>query len=190
MKPSLRLVLLAGLLTTQSLSQSQSPPKVGEKSQAAVDQLRAIVKEIKRCPKFLAYEYRETKGPLAGARIYHGPPQNVGWDVGESKSIRSFYQGYIEVHIPQQFWLPPDVTKKYGGDKAPVWYTKMVYEPWPTLEYRYEFDVGPRGLELYKSSSRTSGKAEWGDYGPLEAGGNCWDEAVRKGVSGAGERQQ
>lgn len=190
MKPNLRLAtLLAGLLlTTQAFSQTtQTVPRIDEKSQAAVDQLRAIVKEIKKCPKVLFFEGKDKKGPFAGMRIYEGPTLNVEWDVGESKSIRSPYQGYVEAHVAQEFWLPTDVFDKYS-DKMGLEYKKMFIGPQPPLVCKYEFDLGPHGLELYRSFYLSSDKTEWKDY-KLNSG-RCWDEAVRKAVSGAGGKQQ
>jgi hypothetical protein len=187
MTPSLRLATLLAWLLMTTYVLAQSVPKIDEKSQAAVDQLQAIVVEIKKCPKAVYYESKDKKGPFAGMRIYQGPTLNVEWDVGESKSIRSPYQGYLEVHLAQQFWLPTDVLTKYS-DKLPPDYTKMFLGPQPALAYKYEFDVGPSGLELYRSSSRTSDETEWKDYKPTS--GRCWDEAVKKGVSDTRDKQQ
>jgi hypothetical protein len=186
MKPNLRLA--AGLLlTTQAFSQTpQAAPKIDGKSQAAVDQLRAIVKEVKRCPKVILHESKGRKGPFAGMRIYEGPTLNVEWDVGESKSIRSPYQGYVEAHIAWEFWLPTDVYDKYS-DKMGLEYKKMFIGPQPPMVCKYEFDLGPNGLELYRSFCRSSGETELKDHKLTDG---CWDQAVSNGVSGTGEKQQ
>ena len=145
------------------------------------------MKEIKKCPEIMVSENKDKKGPFAGMRIYQGPTLNVEWDVGESASIRSPYQGYLEVHLGWKFWLPTDVYEKYSG-KMGLDYTKMFRGPPRTLVCKYEFDLGPNGLELYRSVSRWSDQTEWGDY--KTASGRCWDEAVKKGVASAGEKQQ
>jgi len=186
MKPNPRLAALVTglLLTTQGFS--QAAPKIDEKSQAAVDQLRAIVKEVKKCPKVTLHESKDTKGPFAGMRIYEGPTLNVEWDVGESKSIRAPYQGYIEAHIAWEFWLPTEVYDKYG-DKMGLEYKKMFTGPQPPLVCKYEFDLGPNGLEPYRSLCRSSGETEWKDHKLTDG---CWDQAVSNGVSRTGEKQQ
>ena len=51
----------------------------------------------------------------------------------------------------------------------------MVNKRWPVLQYRYEFDLGPEGLEPTKSLSRNSDQKNWEDY---VSGESCWDEAV------------
>lgn len=194
MKPNLRLArFLAGLLlTTQAFPQTtQTVPKIDEKSQAAVDQLRAIVKEIKKCPKVMLYESKDTEGPFAGMRIYEGPTLNVEWDVEESKSIRTPYQGCVETHVAWEFWLPRDVYERYKGKVGDRVignrnYTKMFSGPQPPLACKYEFDLGPSGLELYRTLCRSSGETEWKDH---KLTGGCWDEAVKNGVSGAGDKQ-
>ena len=196
MKLNLNLVrLLAGLLlATQAFSQTtQTAPKIDEKSQAVVDQLRAIVKEIKKCPKIVLYESKDKEGPFAGMRTYEGPTLNVEWDVAESKSTRSPYQGYVEAHVAWEFWLPRDVYEKYKGKMGNrvignLGYIKMFGGgPQPPLVYKYEFDLGPNGLELYRSFYRRSGETEFEDH---KLAGGCWDEAVKNGLSGAGDRQQ
>jgi hypothetical protein len=179
MNPILKLTLLVVLVAAQAKPDEKFASKVDEKYQTGVDQLRKIVKDIKSCPKNIDFESKDKTGPFAGMRIYYGPALNVEWDVGESKAARAPYQAYIEAHVAQEFWLPPDVAKKYENSKLPDSYAKM-FLPQPPVIFRYEFDLGPAGLELYRSLSRTSDKPEWEDYSPRK--GRCWDEAVQKGV--------
>src|SRR5713101_5502098 len=147
MNPILKLTLLAAVVAaaqafpqSASKTEEKSAPKVDEKYQTSVDQLRKVVKDIKSCPKNLDFENKDKKGPFGGMRIYYGPALNVEWDVEESKAARAPYQAYIEAHVAQEFWLPPDVAKKYENNKLPASYVKM-FLPQPPVIFRYEFDL-------------------------------------------------
>ena len=179
---------LGFLLLSALLMCAQSLPQIDHKSETAVSALRAIVVKVKACPRIVAYENKDMKGPLAGFRIYQGPPLNVTWDVTQGKSIRAPYEGYLEFDIAQEWWFPESTLKKYGGDHAPTWYTEMIEKPKPTLEHRYEFDLGPTGLELVKSFIREEGQHDWKVYNPDAIGGQCWDKSVREGQTVAREQ--
>jgi hypothetical protein len=158
---------------------AQDPPQIDAGSRPAVATLRAVAQAIKECPRATLFESKKTEGPTAGVRIYQGPPTNIIWDITATKSARSPYSGYIEFSLPQEFSVPFDVTTKYLHKNA-EFYAKM-RESWPNLKYRYEFDIGPPGLQLTMMFFRPIDKTEWSD----SDGHGCWDDAARKGNSGA-----
>lgn len=157
---------------------AQDPPQIDSGSRPAVATLSAVAQAIKECPRATLFESKKTEGPTAGVRIYQGPPTNLIWDVTATKSARSPYSGYIEFSLPQEFLVPFDVTVKYLHKNA-EFYAKM-RESWPNLKYRYEFDIGPTGLQLTRMFSRPIDKTEWSD----SDGHGCWDDAARRGNAG------
>jgi len=145
-------------------------------SQPAALALRTIASNVRKCPRELAFEMENTNGPLARAQMYQGPPGNVLWDVTRSGSVRSPYIGYIEFSIPQELSVPPDVMQRWSNEAADL-YAKMVSTPQPTLKYRYEFDLGPEGLQLARMLLRSEDQTEWKDA-PTKVE-TCWERAVQ-----------
>lgn len=168
---------------------SQAPPANGvqskvtsdpewQTSQPAVFALRTIAIAVKECSRQMAFEMENTNGPLARAQVFQGPPRNVLWDVTHNGSVRSPFTGYIEFSIPQQLSVPPDVMQKWSNEAADL-YAKMVATPQPTLKYRYEFDLGPDGLQLTRTLLRSEDQTEWKDA-PTKIE-TCWQRAAQSG---------
>jgi hypothetical protein len=174
-----------GVVTTAAAQQ----PSIEATSQPAVAALRAIARTIRECPETVQLESRWGKGPLEIDRFYFGPPKNVVWDVAPSKSVRAPYAGFIEFSVSYYFWVPPETRDKYDR-KYPGLLRDLRT---PDFKRRYEYDVGPEGLELIRALSRREGQAsvgngdhistEWADSPKVEVQGNsgvCWDNAARK----------
>jgi len=153
---------------------TQSPPKIDIASEPAVEALRATVRAIKQCPKVTHAEFRWGKGATEISRTLVGPPQNVTWDVKPSNSVRAPYVGYVELTTPWDFFVPPDSFSKFTR-KYPGWVEKE-YAQKPR-EWRYEFDIGPDGLELTKTFYRDDKQGDW-KPGPAAY---CWGDAAMKG---------
>lgn len=147
-------------------------------SQPAVLALRTIASKVKECRREMAFEMENTNGPLARAQLYQGSPANVLWDVTRSGSVRSPFTGYIEFSIPQELSVPPDVMQKWGREAADL-YAKMVATPQPTLKYRYEFDLGPHGLQLARMLLRSEDQTGWKDAATKAE--TCWQRAAQSG---------
>ena len=49
------------------------------------------------------------------------------------------------------------------------------YMKWPPTEYRYEFDIGPDGLELTKVLYRDENETDWKSGAPAY----CWGKAAQ-----------
>ncbi len=172
--------------------ESQQGTVVGESttwraSQPAVAALRTVVISIKECPRTMIWENTDTKGPMSRFRVYFGPPTNVVWDVSSSNSVRAPYIGYVEFTVPRQGWVPPDVYDKWS-ERASEIYNDLLFRPIPNLKYRYEFDIGPEGLQLTRTLYRSADDADWNDSPALkrcpgESGCPllCWDQAAQKG---------
>jgi hypothetical protein len=145
-------------------SQKQSKEAPGSYKHT-VAALRLIADTIKACPRIVEFDAskdsQQSDGPLARSRLYYGPPVNVVWDVDRSNSIRSPYQGYIQFSVPRELWIPPDVRKRWANEAAEL-YAEML-QPMPPLEYRYEFALGPDGLQLIGILFRSADDSEWKD---------------------------
>jgi hypothetical protein len=155
---------------------AQATPRKGEASSLpAVASLREIARAIKECPETVEIEHKWGKAPQEIDRVLFGPPKNVVWDIEESKSVRSPFTGYIQFSVSHYHWVPAETLDRYER-KYPGLDELLMFMP--DLEYRYEFDVGPEGLELARVLARSVEKAEWGDSPKRDV---CWDKAARKG---------
>jgi hypothetical protein len=169
------LLFIAGLLgsllpavITQAQQVSSAPTERGQsqvqidaKSQPAVDQLAAVAHAIKECPREVTSERQSGKKPTQIERWYMGPPFNVVWDVVPGSSVRSPYLGFIEFSLSEDHWAP--------GEGFSLTITKVY-----PLKKRYEFDLGPSGLELTKMLR--GGEREWLADSPDDT---CWQKAAR-----------
>jgi hypothetical protein len=157
-----RLAVLVFLAATVARSQQSSvSPDSGE--QHSIDQLRAVVELIKRCPPF-----KMENDPLAkdGFEDVFGPPTNVIWNVELHPSIRARYEGSIEFYEPSYIKLPPDDSycnkpKINKSECRRMWvigtdiYRGQANHP---LQFRYEFDVTTHGVEFLRASKKTTQK--------------------------------
>ena len=178
-------VVIAGTLlilgsTELGSGQSPAPPpgqqSVEPSSQPAVDAIRELARTIGECPEAIDFESRWGKGQLEIIRWYIGPPNNVVWDVAPSNTVRSPYMGYIEFSTSHFMWVPPETVAKYDRAYPGLRMEAIIHATgW---KFRYEFDVGPVGVELTRALSRMADAKEWKD--PLKRN-ICWDNAARKG---------
>src|SRR5665213_199832 len=161
-------LLLLAVAVFSTAQQGQQPPtspqqlrqQIEATSKPAVDSLRAIARIIGLCPEVVEKETRWGKGPLEIDRQYIGPAGNVIWDVVPSTSVRSPYMGYIEFSVSHRWWVPPESEAKYDRLHP---YAVHLFDFWQRT-FRYEFDVGPDGLELTRALYRESGRtALWSD---------------------------
>ena len=140
MLPRLRvfgLLALFSLFQWSPLVTTQNDKKLDDKSRKEVDHLRAIASAIKACP-------RVAEGEDKGfGTIYDGPPLNVVWDIKPSDSMRTPYFGHVEFFLPREFSATQEECAKSRSCKDIISATKP-------FRYRFEFDLGPDGLELTK----------------------------------------
>jgi len=141
-----------------------------EQTKAQVKQLRSISQAIKACPR-----QAESADTGSGA-FYVGPPSNVTWDVKANSSVRAPYMGYIEFFLPREF----SASKEYCAKHAYLCAQMMLI---PSFQYRFEYDLGPDGLELMKLLAKKKEDKDWSDVQPSAAGlaNTCWLKAARAG---------
>ena len=160
----------------QSTTLSSGPQSIERGSQPAVDAMREIARTIRECPEAIDIENRWGKGPLEIDRWYMGPPKNVVWDVVPNNTVRSPYMGYIEFSISHHLWVPPETVAKYDRTYPGLRTEAMVrFKDW---KLRYEFDIGPAGVELTRALSRQADAKDWSDSSKRDM---CWDNVARKG---------
>jgi hypothetical protein len=153
-----------------------SQPRIDVANQPAVDALRATVRTIKQCPQQTHAESRWGKRPNETYLSLVGPPANVSWDVAPSHSVRAPFVGYVELTTSWDFSMSPDALKKFARE-YPSWMDQLLAQRTTPREWRYEFDLGPDGLELTKVFYRDNKGGEW-QIGPPAY---CWGEAAKKG---------
>jgi len=155
---------------------AQAPTKIDPGSQPAANQLAAIARTIKECPRALSREKKWGKQAEEIERWYVGPPQNVTWDVVPGSSVRSPYVGYIEFSLGWDYWVADEMKDKFrrseASSAAELLKTQEDVHP---MKYRYEFDLGPNGLELTKML-RGRDPGNWVDERPDDT---CWQKAAR-----------
>jgi hypothetical protein len=157
-------------------STSGSAKSVPDKqAEPAVEELRVLAQTIKQCPQETMNSSKWGRGPTEVVQIRRGPPQNVVWDVRASDSVRAPYTGYIQFTIRTKLWVPPESFAKYNRKYPGLWESSL--RGLHPAEYRYEFDLSPRGLELVKMLSRDEGDSDWKT---ANLTGSCWGQAVQK----------
>jgi hypothetical protein len=140
-----------------------------------VDALRTVARVIKECPEVVDLETKWGKRPGEIDRLYFGAPKNVIWDVLRSGSARSPYMGYIEFSVSHHFWVPKERLDKFESEHPGLYAAEMGLPDW---KLRYEFDIGPDGLELTRLLVRQANETEWLDSPKRDV---CWEIAARKG---------
>jgi hypothetical protein len=150
--------------------------QVEESSQAAVDRLRSIARIIKACPG--------AESTTVFGTAFEGPPLNLIWDVKPGSSVRAPYAGYIEFVLARYFAVAAS-SDQCLKCKGPTEYCIHICDIIRNLEadtksvrYRYEFDLGPDGLELARALSRPE-SAETNDWIAGMPNG-CWGEDAIK----------
>src|SRR5271157_5365020 len=156
--------IVLGIILWASCSQSQqNNSEIDEQTKTRVKQLRAISNAIKACP-------REESPDTGNGKHIYGPPSNVTWDVKPNPSIRAPYLGYIEFSVPRNF----SASKKYCAQHAEACALLLFQSSVPL---RFEFDLGPDGLELMKILAKNKDEdKEWSDINPNAAVlvDTCW----------------
>jgi hypothetical protein len=156
------------VLWATCIRSQQNTPEMDEQTKAQVKKLHAISDTIKTCPR--QAEYPDT----GNGTFYDGPPSNVIWDRKPNSSVRAPYMGYIEFFLPREF----SASKKYCAKNAELCAQMMLI---PSFQYRFEFDLGPDGLELMKLLAKKKEDKEWSDVQPSAAGlaNTCWLKAAQ-----------
>ena len=168
MLPRLRwvgLLVISTLFLWPPLIRPQDDKQMDDKSRREVDHLRAIASAIKACPRV-----EEWKDKGFGT-IYDGPPLNVVWDVKPSDSVRAPYFGYVEFFLPREFSATKEECAKTRACADIISATKP-------FRYRFEFDLGPDGLELTKLLGKLASDKRWSDIPPDS---KCWQRAAHVG---------
>jgi hypothetical protein len=168
----------------------QSQVQIDAKSQPAVTQLAAVAHAIKECPREVPVkEGHWGKKPDEIERWYVGPPENVVWDVVPSSSARAPYSGYVEftVHWNIEI-LPHGSMDRYMRKHGDYWFLMQKNFVQNPVDYRYEFDVGEKGLELIKSMSRAQCETVGSITSPCQKPGwqsippaYCWGKTAQEG---------
>jgi hypothetical protein len=128
-------------------------------SQPAVDSLREMARKIRECrTRSLVDEHKWGKKATDTEKIWMGPPSNVAWDVTHSESARSPYSGYLQFMWPADIEVPAESYAEWSKQEGVMEEQKRKMF---SLEWRYEFDVGPSGLELLRVLTRNEGESKW-----------------------------
>jgi hypothetical protein len=175
MRPLLK-VLLFSMVSWVCGLRAQSPVTIADSSKPAVETLRMIAQRIGECPRVLAKEVRWGKKADEIERYYYDAPLNVVWNVVEGNSVRAPYLAYIEFAVNEDHWVPPSASNRFSSSGASVSYIAGFgfYSP----HFRYEYDLGPDGLQLMRALLRYKASDGWRDVGS-EFAGSCWGIASR-----------
>ncbi len=169
-------------LQTAPVNPVVEPPQthapISEDSKPAVETLRMIAQRIGECPKLLMSEVKWGGKKDEIVRMYELPPANVLWDVIAGSSVRAPYLGYVEFALYPQVWVPDSAAHKAWKNVAYPAYLKLAgTAPW---HYRYEYDLGPNGLQLTRALWHNNNTGAWNDYSHDDKSAkNCWDTAAR-----------
>jgi TPR repeat protein len=155
-------------ITARSFTENQ-PPQASNSTvsadwkEAQINQIRAMVQAIKRCPANVSTS--------ASSTIADGPPYNVTWDVSASQSVRAPYAGYIELIVPSRVQCSPQ--RRMSSPQG----CAIVESPQFPLVLRYEYDLSPDGLSLSKILVRRDNEAEWSNRPNVS--NYCWERAAQ-----------
>jgi hypothetical protein len=161
---------------------AQSPPQIDASSQPAVATLRAVAQAIKECPAS-TFEGKKEKGLRETIRLSFYPPENVVWDVVPRSSVRSPYLGYIEFSLRGSYINPSSSSSDIPSWDTPIKLWMLQGAP---VKHRYEFDLGPGGLELSRmlhtdtlSSQMRRERDNQSEFFDDSPDGTCWQNAGR-----------
>jgi len=152
--------------------------KIEVDRQPAAARLRATAQAIRECLAAVESEKRWGKRPLEIERWYLGAPQNVVWDIVTGTTVRAPYSGFIEFSVSHYHWVPPETSEKLQG-KQSEGAAMLVAGQTGTRTLRYEYDIGPAGIELVKALVRFKNAFGTSDWQDLEKADICWDNAAR-----------
>ena len=112
-------------------------------------------------------------------RYYEESPENVVWNVVVGDSVRSPYLGYVEFTVDLDHWVPDAAGPRFMKSRnATVLYQEMV-NAYPR-HYRYEYDLGPDGLQITRVLLRNKSTGEWVEPKRSVIAEYCWDSAARE----------
>lgn len=157
----------------------QTHVTITEDSKPAVEALRTIAQRIGECPKALDFEDHWGTKKDEIEQYYQEPPENVVWDVVAANSVRAPYLGYIEFTINEDHWVPDSAKRKFWKSyAASMTYLTLMQHDFPQ-HYRYEYDLGPSGLQLITVLRKTKETGGWVAAGRNFTASHCWDTAAR-----------
>lgn len=181
------ILLIALICALQSKAQEKKAQdsgdaavQVDERSRPSSDQLRAIAQAIKECP---STESSDEFGTLRS-----GPPLNVVWDVVPGSSSRAPYMGYIEFTLPHFFAPYSQKCKRGDQDCEARYFTGLtVMNTAKPFQYRYEFDLGPSGVELVRvlNKPESASRTEWQ---ATSLGSRCFEKPAIEAAAKPGPR--
>lgn len=163
--------------SAQSIAETkQKADEDGPSEQLAIQQLRGIAESIKKCPG-----WRTPDGDYGS--YFGSAPLNVIWDIEQRQSTRSDKLGYIEFvqHAGYDSALPLTCRKKDVDCQTHNKVLALVGPTWrdfhPFDQFRYEFDLGPDGLEFVRALMRHENADEHWVATELKRG--CVEDGVR-----------
>lgn len=155
---------------------AQTHLPISEDSKPAVETLRMIAQRIGECPKTPDGETQWGRKKDDIVRFYQEPPESVLWDVVAGNSVRAPYLGYVEFTAPESYWVPESAKSRFLKTDEGLAYLKYVVGPY---HYRYEYDLGPDGLQLTRALFRNKTTGEWVEPNRGSLAKYCWDAAAR-----------
>src|SRR5271157_212165 len=164
----------------------QTHVQISEDSKAAVERLRTIAQRIGECPKVLDFENQWGRKKDEIEQYYQGPPENIVWDVVAGDSVRAPYLGYVEFTINENQSVPDSAMQKFQQKFGQRGHTSLTFDAFFKilvtfpLHLRYEYDLGPSGLQLTRVLHRNKNTRDsWQDANIRSASSHCWDTAAR-----------
>ena len=168
-------ILHAAPVTPAALA-PQAPVEIRDDSKDAVKTLRLVAKRIEECPKeVLGRDLQWGKKKSQIVRTYQEVPVNLVWDVVPGNSVRAPYLGYVEFTAFATYYVPESEQSKFLKSSMAMSYLKSMIG---NYGYRYEYDVGPDGIQLTRALWRFKNSPDWKELGkPSEL---CADQAARE----------
>jgi hypothetical protein len=157
---------------------SQTHVPISEDSKPAVETLRMVAQRIGECPKAMFHESQWGRKNDEIERLYYEPPGNLIWDVVAGNSVRAPYLAYVEFTVAVSYWVPESAKRRFFNWPGAGPTFKSLVGPW---HYRYEYDLGPDGLQLIRVLSRSPDRTagEWAEPTRDALAKACWDTAAR-----------
>lgn len=171
---------------TSTLVDSKTSKQAGSPwgaSQPAVDALRSLAEKLKQCPeiwlKYPAYQWGKKSTEIEQERTTQ--PRNVIWDVTSNESSRSPYSGYLQYSVhPEIDVLPVESYGEWLKKRGLIW---DMAQKIMSIDFKFEFDVGPSGLELVRVLSRSKAYPDW-ETSPSAGWPGCLGTESKKPQSG------